>query len=420
MSVVINTNFAATIASNNLANSSQMLQKSLNRLSSGTKIVNPADDAGGLAVSMKLSATAKRQGAVNSNIANTVSLLQTQDGVLKVSGAILNRISELKVLNGDITKSSSDRANYQTEFAALQAQLTANGGEQFNGISLFGTNSLAVGTTESGGATVTTQGVPLLGTAGFSPFSDNFANLSNWTTSVLGGLGGPSVTASGNKLLLNDATGAITSATSNQTFSGAFDVTVDFQHGGGGSISTIGHGSDTVFSYLADTNPHSLRISFDGAGNATSYLDGSSTAYSTASGISVAAGGIKFTNVGGIGSVTQVQNFAVTSTSITGNVAAVTAAGSLGSLSLSSVTSAISDIATYRAQNGASQSRFGYASELLAVNKGNLEAATSRIIDVDVAEESTQLARYNMLVQAGTAMLSQANQSTQMALKLLG
>ena len=150
MSVVINTNYAATVASNNLAASSQLLQKSLNRLSSGSKIVNPADDAGGLAVSMKLSAAAKRQGAVRGNIGNAVSLLQTQDGALKVTGAIFNRISELKMLNNDITKSSSDRANYQSEFAALQAQITAIGSEQFNGVSLFGSSGLTVRTTENG------------------------------------------------------------------------------------------------------------------------------------------------------------------------------------------------------------------------------------------------------------------------------
>src|SRR5690606_11406797 len=73
MSVVINTNYSATVASNNLAASNSSLQKSLNRLSSGSKIVSPADDAGGLAVSMKLSAAARRQGAVASNIGNAIS-----------------------------------------------------------------------------------------------------------------------------------------------------------------------------------------------------------------------------------------------------------------------------------------------------------------------------------------------------------
>jgi flagellin len=71
------------------------------------------------------------------------------------------------------------------------------------------------------------------------------------------------------------------------------------------------------------------------------------------------------------------------------------------------------------ATNGAAQSRAGFQSELLVVNKANLEAANSRIVDVDVAEESTQLARWNVLVQAGTAMLAQANTSAQAVLSLL-
>jgi len=270
MSVVINTNYSATVASNNLAMSNAQLQKSLNRLSSGSKIVNPSDDAGGLAVSLKLGATAKRQGAVANNIGNAVSLLQTQDGGLKVAGKIVDRISELKTLNSDVTKNTSDKANYQTEFAALQGQLTAIAGETFNSIGLFGSSSLSVAVTEDGATTISLAGRDL-------------------TSSATG-------------------VGAITS--------------------------------------------------------------------------------------GGTGTT-------------------------LSSVSLSSVTTALENVATYRAANGAEQSRLGFASELVTVNKANLEAATSRITDVDVAQESTQLARWNTLVQAGTSMLAQANGSAQTALKLL-
>src|ERR1700753_2426994 len=107
MSVVINTNYSATVAADNLAVSNSNLQKSLNRLSSGSKIVSPADDAGGLAVSMKLSAAAKRQGAVANNIGNATSFLQTQDGALKITAAVLDRMSELKTLYNDPTKNST-------------------------------------------------------------------------------------------------------------------------------------------------------------------------------------------------------------------------------------------------------------------------------------------------------------------------
>lgn len=269
MSVVINTNSSAIAAANNLATSSTMLQKSLARLSSGSKIVNPSDDAGGLAVSMKFTAAAHRQGAVEANIGNAVSYLQTQDGALKVAGKVLDRMSELKTLYTDPTKNSTDLANYDAEFTKLQAQLTATAGETFNSVALFGTTGLSVGVTEDGATTVGVTG--------------------------------------------------------------------------------------------RDLN-------------------------STGSGVGV-----------------------ITATGVT----------ALSGVTLANITTAIERVATFRASNGAEQSRFGFAAELVTVNKANLESANSRITDVDVAAESTQLARYNILVQSGTAMLSQANQSAQSALRLL-
>jgi flagellin len=263
MAVVINTNYAATIASNNLASSNSMLQRSLNRLSSGSKIVSPSDDAGGLAVSMKLSAAAKRSGAANTNIGNSVSFLQTQDGALKVAGKVLDRVSELKTLYADPTKSSSDLANYDAEFTQLKAQLTSIAAETFNGINVFN-NALTTQVSEDG-----TQSVSL-----------------------------------------------------------------------------------------------------------------------------------------------SAKDVATTATN-------VTAAADLSAVTLDQIKTAINGVATHRANNGAEQSRLDFASEVLTVNKANLEAANSRIVDVDVAQESTQLARWNTLVQAGTAMLAQANGSSQTALRLL-
>src|SRR4051812_22239159 len=258
MSVVINTNYAATVASDNLAMSNSNLQKSLNRLSSGSKIVNPADDAGGLAVAMKLSAAAKRSAAAGNNIGNAVSFLQTQDGVMKVAGKILDRMSELATLHTDVTKNSDDTANYESEFDQLSTELTNLASAKFNGITLFGSSNLTVFTNEDSSQAATLTGIDLSG----------------------------------------------------------------------------------------DTS--SVDIS-----------------------------------------------------------------------SLASITDAIKAVATDRATNGAAQSVLGFASEVLTVNKTNLEAATSRIMDVDVASESTQLARWNILVSSGTAMLSQANQSAQGALRLL-
>ncbi len=271
MSVVINTNSAATAAYGNLAASNQMLQRSLNRLSSGYKIVQPSDDAGGLAVSMKLSAAIRRTDATSTNVSNAQSFLTVQDGGLKTAGKILDRISELKTLSLDVTKSTSDVSNYETEFDALKAQLTSIAAEQFNGVSIFAAAS------------------------------------------------------SGNTL----------------------------------SVAIDQGGSQTVNITKANLNGTS------------------------------------------------------------GNVTTITAAADLSNITVANITTAIQNVATSRAQNGAEYSRLGFAAEMLSTNKQNLEAANSRIIDVDVAQESTQLARYSILVQSGTAMLAQANSSSQIALRLL-
>jgi len=422
MPVVINTNYAATLAADNLAASNSALQKSLNRLASGSKIVNPADDAGGLAVSMKLSATAHRQAAVNANLGNAVSYLQAEDGALAAVGDILGRISELKTLYGDPTKNADDRANYQAEFAQLQAELTSIAGEAFNGNALFGSTTLGVGTSaDAGGATVDIGGVNLMGASAGGPttVTDHFADLSNWV--VWGG----SPTVSGGVLTLNSPGGYPEVATKTP-YAAPIEVDMQVQFAGSGGHLNLNNeaGNDLVLVQgapgLGANVWHDVKVTIDSSGNAAVYLDGSGTAAQTATGWNTTATPFHvFQN--GAGS-TQIRNFSITGTvsgGTSGNVADVAGAGDLGALDLSTVTAALQDVATDRALNGAQQSRLGYASEVLTVNKANVEAANSRIEDVDVAEESTTLARYNILVQAGTAMLSQANQLSQAVLKLI-
>jgi flagellin len=269
--ISINTNSASTAAAYNLANTNVNLQKSLNRLSSGFRINSSADDAGGLAVSMKLSAAIRRTDAANANVGNALSFLQTQDGVFKNADKILNRMSELASLAMDVTKSTGDLGLYQTEYSNLSDQLSAMTSEEFNGISMFSSTAsaqLTVRTSEDGGQTV----------------------------------------------------------------------------------------------------------------------------------------GISTSDLAGI----QSDVDAVSISTNSGAAAAIT-----------TITQAIEDLAEMRAINGSEQSRLTFAADMLSVNKANLEAANSRIIDVDVAKESSQLARFNILQQAGVAMLAQANQASQSVLRLL-
>jgi flagellin len=288
MSVVINTNSAATSAAYNLSNTNVNLQRSLNRLSSGSRINSSFDDAGGLAVSMKLSASIRRTDATLANVNNSIAFLQTQDGVIKTADKILNRMSELATLSQDVTKSTNDLALYNTELTQLKGQLNLMLSEEFNGISLFSTGAVA------------------------------------------------------------SATGA------------AFDDDATL------TVVTSHDGNQTVGITQVDLN----QIVFD------------------------------ITNTG------SASNMDISTTTS-------------AQLAVDYIQDAIQDLATIRANNGAEQSRLTFAADMLAVNKTNLEAANSRILDVDVADESTKLARYNILQQAGTAMLAQANQSTQSILRLI-
>jgi flagellin len=257
-----------------------MLNQSLARLSSGSKIVNASDDPAGLAESITLNAEIGQNTAANNNVSNAVSLLQTQDGYLQQVGSALDQMATLAVESQDVTKTDSERADYQKEFSTLAGYITDTGTKDFNGVSLFSGATLNV-TTDGAGTTF--------------------------------------------------------------------------------AMSTADLGSNTT------TGPDT----------------------STAGGIYQAATGADVSTT-------------------TGAVAALTA-----------VTAAITQLATDRATVGANEERLTYTGNELGVLGNNLSAANSALTDVDVATESTNYAKYQILVQSGTSMLAQANQNPQSVLKLL-
>jgi flagellin len=142
--MVINTNIAAQSSANLLAASSANLAKSLQRLSSGSKIVTPQDDAAGLAVSMRFEAQSSRISSASNNVSNAMSYTQTQDGFLQQVSKALNRMSELAVAAQDITKTDTDRGLYNQEFGQLASYISSVAGKDFNGVSLFDNNAKAV------------------------------------------------------------------------------------------------------------------------------------------------------------------------------------------------------------------------------------------------------------------------------------
>ena len=332
MPLSINTNMAATRASFYLSKNNNMLQQSLDRLSSGKRINNSSDDAGGLAVSMKMQGTIDRLTGAESNIGNAISFLQVQDGILESAGNIVSRMGELKGLYGDVLKNTTDKATYDAEFSDLQGQLYQITQTKFNGVSLFADKLDGSGAAGSG--------MDFDDPAG-SPTSDGLLNV--FTTEE--GSSGSSV-AIHKSLMLS-----------------ALTFTLD----GTGKVQTTAGNINTAWN---DTN--------------TNGADGAVTAGAT-------------------------HSLAVN----TGSKLLLSDVGT------DLFTIALQNIATMRASNGGQVSRLQYAQEDVMAQKTNLEAANGRIMDVDIARESTELAKYNILVQASASMVAQASVSTDVALMLL-
>lgn len=352
MPIVVNTNSAATTASFNLSKSNEALRKSLGRLSSGKRITSPADDAGGLAVALKLASKTNRTSAVIQNVQNAISYMQVQDSSLQTVGKILDRMAELRTMAQDVTKNTSDIENYSKEFVELQSQLKQIKNETFNGISLFA----------SGTANVATDPT------------------------------------------LNSEKGVLT-ARINGTAINTFDRygRTLYSHPGGqtddGSISI----NVTNLEYVLEIGT----------------LSSDSSPYWDPDGIGKPAQNI---NLGDVQS-DQALPVGGGGLPIIGDPDGINSDGfieSIMAVSIGQFTAAIERLADVRAENGAEQNRMMQVSDMLQSSLNNLEAAHGRIMDADIALESTRFARHNVLVQAGAAMTAQANQLTNLALSLLG
>jgi flagellin len=154
---------AAITSASNLDNSTNELNNALAELSSGSKITSPMDDPAGLAESIALNAQIGQTQAANDNVSNAVSFSQTQDGYLQQVGSALDQMSTLAVEAQDPTKTSTEIADYNTEFAALGAYVNNTANATFNGVSLFSATGLTV-TTDGTGGTYAMTGVNLTST----------------------------------------------------------------------------------------------------------------------------------------------------------------------------------------------------------------------------------------------------------------
>jgi flagellin len=373
MSLNISTNTAAARAGINLSKNSRLLQKSFDRLASGRRLSSPMDDPGGLAVSMKLQASINRLSGAQSNVQNAISFLEVQDGMLDTVGKILDRMSELKGLaSADPMKSTQDRASYNNEFKDLQSQLYDISQMKFNGVSLFARHHSA----DDG--TSRTNGEALFQAQDQMSARDNTLTI---YTSAEG--------AAGSKVSMHKS--LLLSALTLETY--------------GDLRSSI---------YKAGSGTTAAAVAFEG----NVLHDTAGTTF-----VAGADRGNSYNNTADLGGTTGKINGKETSrfiaTFAVEGGSASTEFLDLDDISVGVFTKALENISFLRSQNGGVQSRMSFNLESLGQQKTNMMAALGRIVDVDIAEETTNLSKYSILQQAAASMLAQANQSSDVALMLL-
>ena len=540
MPIVVNSNTTATVASFNLSRANDALRTSLARLSSGKRITNPSEDAGGLSVANKLASKLDRTEAVRQNIQNGISYLQVQDGALNTMAKLVDRMAELRTMASDVTKNTQDIENYSKEFIELQKQMNQMYHEKFNGISLFSMSrsqsinnppdlrptldknnavfdatgrayqtfsrnilTTADGVKQDGNISLNTVNLQyllslggldttfitqtaaaiiaaqklndeqannsdLLGERSFINIGNvNGANSDDWTdnsatnaiidvmyksddalnaTAFAAGAiavgdyvlesgiayeatqavnawttAGAAAGYAGGTIVYNSADGSyyentgatITTTTTGYVDGTAYATTDVITDSGKFYKSTAGHTSNGA-TFAADSANWTEISDPALPGHADSNADWTNLG-TTFAGLQGAAGGVTFTEADKFVSQAEIDTYMTNEIYTEENFLQ-----SIMFVSMGTFTDLIERVADARAENGAEQNRLNMTSELLIQNQTNLEAAHGRIMDADIALESTRFARQNVLVQSSAAMVAQANQLTNIALTILG
>ena len=504
MPIVLNTNAAATEATFNLSKANDNLRRSISRLSSGSRITKPTDDAGGLAVAYKLQSSVKRTEVALNNHQNALSFLQVQDGVLEAIGDIVDRMAELRTMAADVSKNAADVENYSKEFLELQDQLKQMKREKFNGVELFAVEGEEDSMQGINKAHLVVNGElhdnvngkratgsyankeqyeyfddPLVDNRTVNEYDKYEFQLYTHPTGVeedgniklnivnlqfMLGLKDPG--AFGRDQDINANGGAIdatdwANAGFDKNNNGAiddFEISASGLDGAPNNAISSGEWKNSGFDADGDGVMDAAEVTASGYST-----DGNTTitgAEIAASGLDTGTGAINAAEasrapyfVEGYGNTIDVGNTVnlggLQQPSLDVGDGAVhpsndTANGGNGinyqqmltdedgdgtegdgyvkditQISIEEFTNIIEKIADIRAENGAEQQRVNQSLQLHQNNLVNLEAAHGRIMDVDVALESTRLARHSVTVQASAAMVAQANQMTAVALTLL-
>ncbi len=397
MAMSINTNVVSINAQRNLALSGGSLATSMQRLSSGLRVNSAKDDAAGLAIAERMSTQVRGLAVASRNANDGISLAQTAEGALSKVGDMLQRMRELAVQAGNATNSKSDREALNAELVQLRdevdrvAKTTSFNGKKVldgsftGGVFQVGANSgdnITVGALAN--TKVTELGKANYGTGAGAAFATTEkdtaaeamtnADVTITITGAGGGAGVTAVVAKDPNITGDEALGRMIQAINSKT---ADTGVVAFLNDAGDAIeyrATVGEGEDAT----------AVVISADVAD--------ANTLIELTAGIDASTKGIDKMDI-----KTQATAWE----------------------SLQRIDSALDKVSSARAELGAIQTRFEKSIENIDIMQENISAARGRITDADFAKETANLSRTQILQQAGTAMVAQANQLPQQVLQLL-
>ena len=407
---VINTHIAASVTANSMRENQRTMENTMERLATGKRINSASDDAAGLAIGERMESQIRGMQQASRNSNDAISMIQTADGAAIEIGEMLQRMRELAVQARNGTNESQDITNLNKEFAQLATEIERIANDtKFNGSTLleagtvksfvvgadeadtiditFGDFNLAAGGQTAVGETIATGNLTIsesdlqtdLDTAGFIELSDGTTILqvsladiqvANGDNTISGVSGSNDATMAEIVLAVNNKAAASADFTGVVTANGTAGFTLTEKVGKGGANDTY-----TIGGIVA---------------NQSVTLTGGQVA--SASGVL----GVDMTTYAASASVT------VDDSSVIGNL-----------------DTAIINVAGARADFGAVINRLEYTIDNLSSGINNTKAARSQIVDADYAQETTELARTQIISQASTAMLSQANQAAQSVLALL-
>ena len=411
---VINTNIAASVTANAMRENQRTMENTMERLATGKRINSASDDAAGLAIGQRMEGQIRGMQQASRNSTDAISMIQTADGAAIEIGEMLQRMRELAVQATNGTNGTDDISNLNLEFSQLATEIERVANDtKFNEADLLNagiTKTFTVGSDEADQVSITIKDFNLA--AGGDATGGGTAAIDTLTMSqtdlradfALGTDTGTFVVSDGtsavsvdlNKIRLSEANATLAASAVTQA-----QIVTALNIEANASATFTG-----TFAVDSGTGVAGFRITekdaFQGA-NDTYVVGGSSATVSSSNtattGVAGAAGGVL-----GVNMTTYAQTGSST----------VSAAGTIAALD-----TAIVNVAKERANFGAVVNRLEYTIDNLNSGINNTKAAKSQIVDADYAQETTELARTQIISQASTAMLSQANQAAQSVLALL-